>query len=192
MARKKGSKNKDFKWSDWREMTEKQKNQQSVEMAIKANRDIKALRKKGYDTYALREVEEFFKRNGINNFSKSKKLSGARLNAQLEMLDKFFEYETSSVRGANSVYKRIINNLKDNGVKTSRISKPEFMQFIHSKQFNQLRRTIDSTVLLEDTIDAMQSGYDIKQIMEQYEEHLRNALTLDQIQERRGNVRLLH
>ena len=175
----------------WREMSEEQKQQWSISGAKRVNQQMRRMEKKGLYTYAMREIDEFLKRTN-NKRLPTAKLKGARLNAQLEMIERFEKYETSTIRGTKDVFNRIFENLENKGVQTDSINKNDFMQFLYSKQFQQLKKTIDSNVLLEDYANAQEQGFSVNEIMEQYEQHLRNGLTLDEIQEKRESVVLLH
>ena len=176
---------------NWREMSESQKQQWAISGAKRVNQQMRRMEKQGLYTYAMREIDEFLKRTNNKRLSTGK-LTGSRLNAQLEMLERFDKYETSTIRGTKEVFNRIFDNLENNGVNTKNINKNDFMQFLYSKQFQQLRKTIDSNVLLEDYANAQEQGFSVNEIMEQYEKHLLDGLSLDEIQERRNSVVLLH
>ena len=51
--------------------------------------------------------------------------------------------------------------------------------------------TIDSNVLIEDFKNAQEQGFSLNEIMKQYEQHLINGLTIDEIQDLRESKELL-
>ena len=177
---------------DWRDFDNSGKQSQAKKWAKIAQRRINSLRKENIYTYGLKESEEYFKRKGLKNFTtKIESFSESELNGYLQQLENFLGYETSTKRGTKKVFNRIMNNLADNGIDVSNINKHDFFQFLYSNQFQQLRKTIDSNVLIEDFKNAQEQGFSFDEIMKQYEQHLLNGLTIDEIQDLRESKELL-
>lgn len=177
---------------DWRDFDNSGKQAQAKKLAKIAQRRINNLRKEKLYTYGLKESEEYFKRKGLKNFTtKIESFSDAELNGYLQQLENFLGYETSTKRGTKKVFNRVMNNLAENGVDVSKIDKHDFFQFLYSNQFQQLRKTIDSNVLIEDFKNAQEQGFSVDEIMKQYEQHILNGLTIDEIQDLRESKELL-
>ena len=177
---------------DWRDFDKSGKQAQAKKWAKIAQRRINSLKKDKIYTYALKESEEYFKRKGLKNFTtKIGSFSEAELNGYLQQLENFLGYKTSTKRGTKKLFNRIMNNLADNGIDVVNIDKHDFFQFLYSKQFQQLRKTIDSNVLIEDFKNAQEQGFSLNEIMKQYEQHLINGLRIDEIQDLRESKELL-
>lgn len=177
---------------NWREYDKSLKIAQAKKWAKIAQRRMNNLKKDNVYTYAVKQSEEYFKRAGLKKFTtKIDNFSESQLNGYLQELENFLGFETSTKRGTKKVFNNLMNNLSNNGVDISKINKEDFFQFLYSNQFQQLRKTIDSNVLIEDYKNAQEMGFTSNEIMKQYEQHLLNGLTLDEIQDLRDSKVLI-
>lgn len=189
MKRKKG--NKENLRISWRDYDRQFKEAQAKKWAKRASQRIRELNKRNIHSYATERAQAYFKRSKLKNFTTSvSKMTEAQLNGYLAELESFLDLKSSTVRGAKIATKEIIENLKNNGVNGDRLQghEVEFEQFLHSEQFRNLKKLIDSDVLFEDIQDAFEENISIDNIMSAYETFLTLNIGFDEVEEiRRKN-----
>lgn len=94
-------------------------------------------------------------------------------NFKLELANKF-EEESSK--------KKLMSIMKD------QTSKTHFFNFLKSKQYQNLLKTIDSDQITKDFTKAMDEGFSLEDIMTQYEKYKTSEITFEQVAERRAEI----
>lgn len=189
MKRKKG--NKENLRISWRDYDRQFKEAQAKKWAKRASQRLRELNKRNMYTYATERAQAYFKRSKLKGFTTSVSgMSESQLNGYLAELETFLELKSSTVRGSKIATKAIIENLKNKGVNSDKLRghEVEFEQFLHSEQFRNLKKIIDSDVLFEDIQDAFDENISIDNIMSAYETFLTQNIGFDEVESiRRSN-----
>lgn len=189
MKRKKG--NTENLRISWRDYDRQFKEAQAKKWAKRASQRIRELNKRNIHSYATERAQAYFKRAKLKGFTTSvSKMTESQLNGYLAELESFLDLKTSTVRGAKIATKAIIENLKNKGVNSDKLQghDVEFEQFLHSEQFRNLKKLIDSEVLFEDIQDAFDENISIDNIMKAYETFLTQDIGFDEVEQiRRTN-----
>lgn len=175
----------------WRDYDRQFKEVQAIKWAKRASQRLRELNKRNMYTYATERAQAYFKRSKLKGFTTSvAKMTDAQLNGYLAELENFLDLQSSTVTGAKKATKTIIQNIKNKGVNTDSLEghEVEFEQFLHSQQFRNLKKLIDSDVLFEDIQDAFEEGISLDVIMKAYEKFLTENIGFDEVEEiRRQN-----
>lgn len=189
MKRKKG--NKENLRISWRDYDRQFKEAQAKKWAKRASQRLRELNKRNMYTYATESAQAYFKRSKLKGFTTSvSSMTESQLNGYLAELENFLDLKSSTVRGAKMATKAIIENLKNKGANSDKLQghEVEFEQFLHSEQFRNLKKLIDSDVLFEDIQDAFDENISIDNIMNSYETFLTQNINFDEVEQiRRAN-----
>lgn len=184
MKRKNGK--KEISRISWRDYDRQFKEAQAKKWAKRASQRIRELNKRNIHSYATERAHAYFTRSKLKNFTTSvSKMTEAQLNGYLAELESFLDLKSSTVRGSKIATKAIIENLKNKGVNSDKLQgrEVEFEQFLHSEQFRNLKKLIDSDVLFEDIQDAFDENISIDNIMSAYETFLTQNIGFDEVEE---------
>lgn len=171
---------------NWREYDRQFKEAQAKKWAKRASQRLRELDKRDIYTYAVESAEAYFKRTKLKGFTTSVKgMTEPQLNAYLAELESFLDLKTSTITGARKATLAIMENLKNKDIKTDRITghEKEFEQFLHSEQYRNLKKFIDSDVLFEDLQDAFDDKMTLDVIMKTYEKFLTENIGFDEVEE---------
>lgn len=178
---------------DWRDLTREQKIQVYDQYRKTANRRIRRLRDYGYDVPV--DTMDYLDRKDRKFFPKiSKRDDEWQLNSALLEVENFLNLKSSTITGMNQIMDEVasrvekrINEFRYEEDKINIMAdKRIFYNFLHSKQFRQLRGKIDSDLLIEDFEAEMEKGNTFDRIIQHYEEYLNNEfITWEQMKERR-------
>nr|DAI65529.1 MAG TPA: hypothetical protein [Caudoviricetes sp.] len=189
MKRKK--ENKENVRISWRDYDRQFKEAQAKKWAKRASQRLRELNKRNMYSYATESAQAYFKRSKLTGFTTSvRNMTESQLNGYLAELENFLDLKTSTVRGARIATRAIIENLKNKGVNSDRLEghELEFEQFLHSEQFRNLKKLIDSDILFEDIQDAFDENISIDNIMSAYESFLTQNIGFDEVEQiRRDN-----
>ena len=174
----------------WRAYDRQFKEAQAKKWAKRAAQRLRELAKRNMYTYATESAQAYFKRSKLKGFTTSGKgMSESQLNAYLAELENFLDLKSSTVIGARKATQAIIEKLKNKGINTDRFNghEKDFEQFLHSEQFRNLKKLIDSDVLFEDIQDAFDENISLDVIMKSYEKFLTQNIGFDEVEEIRRN-----
>ena len=170
----------------WRDYDRQFKEAQAKKWAKRAAQRLRELAKQNMYTYATESAQAYFKRSKLKGFTTSvSKMSEPQLNAYLAELESFLGLKSSTVTGAKKAVKSIMEELKKKNISTDRIEgrEKDFEQFLHSEQFRNLKKLIDSSVLFEDIQDAFDEKISLDVIMKSYEKFLTQNIGFDEVEE---------
>lgn len=177
---------KQIRIMNWRDYDRQFKEAQAKQWAKRAAQRLRELDKRNMYTYATESAQAYFKRANLKGFTTSvRNMSDSQLNAYLAELEGFLDLETSRIGGARRATKAIIETLKSKGIGTDRIAghEKEFEQFLHSEQYRNLKKFIDSDLLFEDIQDAFDDKIPLDIIMKSYERFLTDNIGFDEVEE---------
>lgn len=170
----------------WRDYDREFKEAQAKKWAKRASQRLRELSKRNIYSYATESAQAYFKRSKLKGFTTSvSKMSDSQLNAYLLELESFLDLKSSTVIGAKKAVKTIMEELKKKNISTDRITgrEKDFEQFLHSEQFRNLKKLIDSDVLFEDIQDAFDEKISLDAIMKAYEKFLTENIGFDEVEE---------
>ena len=184
-----------------KEMDEDQQAQIYYTLAKRANqrfRDIEG--KSNLHSFAIDKAKEYLMDTyGRTTFKQTKGLRGLELKENLKKLEEFYTSKTSTAKGIREIQKQRIETFtekftdKDDKKKfksmmKDKTAKTDFFNFLKSRQYQNLLKTIDSDQLIEDFTKAMDEGFTIEDIMAQYEIYQTSEMTFEQVDERRAEI----
>lgn len=184
MKRKKG--NKENLRISWRDYDRQFKEAQAKKWAKRASQRLRELNKRNIYSYATESAQAYFKRAKLKGFTTSvRNMTESQLNGYLAELESFLGLKSSTITGAKKATKAIIENIKNKGIDTDRLEghEVEFEQFLHSQQFRNIKKLIDSDILFEDIQDAFDEGISLDIIMKSYETFLTENIGFDEVEQ---------
>lgn len=183
----------EFKLFDFDDLTLSQKRQVYMQARKTANRRIRRLRESGFD--APVQTLEYLSESGHRFFrTAGKNMTDFQVERAWNEVNAFLDAESSTLTGIRKIMKevreRVENRLnefreKEDFLDLKSIDEKQFYNFLHSKQFKNMRTLIDSDILIEDFNDALKEGTSFEELMEDYEEYLSKELTFSEMQQRR-------
>jgi|GEM_PF-3423617 hypothetical protein len=195
------AKSKDIDFKVIRTMTEDQQKQVYYTLAKRANQRFRDIENKAkLHSHAVDIAREFLMDTyGRTTFKQTKNIQGIELKENLKKLEEFFTSKSASAKGIRATQKQRINTLtekftdkedqkKFKSMMKDATSKNQFFNFLKSRQYQNLMKTVDSDQLIEDFTKAMDEGFSLDEIMTQYEIFQNSEMTFEQVAERREQI----
>lgn len=153
-----------------------------------ANQRLKSLEKAKINHFAYAKAEKYniddMERSKNRFYTGTKFEKGKEINSQLENVLYFLNAKTSTPTGLKQIYKERIDTFRDKGVNIKEGEEKEFMDFLSSKQFENLSKYADSNQVIQTYVDARNVGEDVEKINREFENFMNTNLTFDQVQEK--------
>lgn len=180
---------------DFDELSLRQKKQVYSQARKTANRRIRRLRENSFDVPS--ETDDYLTEVGRRFFPSfsDKEDREFKVDYAWNMVQNFLNSDSSTLTGIkkimNDVRERVegrLNEFRESSdqVSLKGINDVDFYNFLHSKQFRQLRKIIDSDILLEDFNEASNEGVDFDTILDEYEDFLNEEISFNEMQQRRN------
>lgn len=153
-----------------------------------SNQRLKSLEKAGIKHFAYAKAEKYnVDDEGRKNnrfYTGTKFKTGNDINRQLENEIYFLNAKTSTPSGLKQIYKERIDTFRDKGVSIPQGQEKEFMDFLSSKQFENLSKYADSNQVIQTYADARSLGEDVDKINKEFNNFMNTNVTFDVVQER--------
>lgn len=165
-------------------------------LSHRANSRLREIEKHGYVTPAYRmamsDIRSFGtgQRFTTTNRKQGRRLSDNELNIQLASVVSFLDNQSSTIRGYRETLRRVQDKFKEKGIIIPDNEMQDFLNFLNSSQFKAMSMRAPSDEIIDDFLSAFDEGFNIQQIMTQYDYFLNdNRMTFDQIADRRAALR---
>lgn len=165
-------------------------------LSHRANSRLREIEKHGYDTPAYRmamsDIRSFGtgQRFTTTNRKQGRRLSDNELNIQLASVVSFLDNQSSTIRGYRETLRRVQDKFKEKGVIIPDNEMQDFLNFLNSSQFKSMSLRAPSDEIIDDFLSAFDEGFNMSQIMSQYNYFLNSSrMTFDQIADRRAALR---
>ena len=191
---------KDYSILNDLQLSTQEKRRYLSNLAKRANERLLNLEKAGYtNTYAYQfssfYIENEMKRNKNlkTRFKTSyKKASDYEVDIAFSEIINFLGRESSTITGAQKrkeVVEKAVNTMVSNGIIDSE-KKNNFVDFLNSKQFYEMKKYIDSKQILDDYAESIDAGLSKDQIEYLYSSFLESNMSLSDIKKRRDEIKV--
>lgn len=165
-------------------------------LSHRANSRLREIEKHGYVTPAYRmamsDIRSFAtgQRFTTTNRKQKRRLSDNELNIQLAAVVSFLDNQSSTITGYKETLRRVQEKFRDKGVIIPDDKMQDFLNFLNSSQFKSMSMRAPSDEIIDDFLSAFDEGFNMEQIMTQYNYFLNaSRMTFDQIADRRAALR---
>lgn len=155
-------------------------------LAKTANERLRKLEKAGINVWAYESALDYLSETDRRRFTAGKKSrSEKELRREFNKLLDFLTAESSTITGYKNIRERRIQALTDK-LDTGVSNKRAVYDFLSSEQFKSLRKYVDSNQVLEDFVEALNTGFSQSEIQKGYHEFLESRdMTFEQVEEKR-------
>ena len=165
-------------------------------LSHRANSRLREIEKHGYDTPAYRmamsDIRSFSsgQRFTTTNRKQKRRLSDNELNIQLAAVVSFLDNQSSTITGYSETLRRVQDKFKEKDIIIPDDKMQDFLNFLNSSQFKSMSMRAPSDEVIDDFLSAFDEGFNMEQIMTQYNYFLNSSrMTFDQIADRRDALR---
>lgn len=156
-------------------------------LAKSVNSRLYRLEESGLYSWAYDNVKDYLKANKRNYFtSATSKLSDEEIIQEANAMKDFINSRTSTVRGIKNYRDKTIKSFAKRGVNITHGNAASFFDFLNSNAYQTLIKTISSDTVIEDFAQALEEGYGVDYVLQQYKDFLEKGnMTFEQIAEKR-------